>query len=675
MERCLIRNPVRYAMTFAILAGLWTVVQPTCSHAQIKLPGHSWFEQFTQLPACDWKRTLKEKAFWNSPNPKTAWSLAKHHLWRAKQAAEHNHDFAVDHAYLAATYAWYGQFVLDSAPQIDSNCLKVYNDAVGVCMEAGFKTGRFHLTQGLTVSTPNGWQILPVEIFGLEWQPAKTDRLYAVTNEQFDDINCDYKVDGVGAAMAAVHVRDPNDPAEEYLFNEHVYAFTIVLRPDLTWLAGSNQVLGNSERDNSPLAPGVELHDVLRHSGVRVANHVWPLTKQAGAVYGLGKELAMPEQNDIRAYLHPDQAIDQQRLYMLEPHKPGRIPILMVHGFLSYPWTWSELANYIRSDPWMMEHFELWTYFYPTSMPVPQSSANLRSKLRRAVEELDPDGTDVALQNIVMLGHSMGGLLTKMQITDSGSILWNRFSTVPWPQVRGSEKMKRFFHRQFFYESQPFITRVVFFATPHRGTGLPESSVRCIALALAGELRTTSQYFEELVDLNPGIIRPPDPGRYGNGPLIRLLRSPFFIPSSILNVTEPSSVLQGLDQLPYHPRVTIHTVYGSLGEICNRELGDLIVPPDSAREPETDTLRRLRITHGQVHRISEALLETRHILQRQWEDVQAIRSAPPIPLRPENEVIPPVLAPPPSQFDDVSQPESTIPLAPAPAPAPLEDNR
>ena len=508
---------------------------------------------------------------------------------------------------------------------------------------------------------------MPVELFGLEWQPDKIDRLYAVTEENFADINCDYAVHGVGAAMAAVHVRNPDDPAEEFLFDEHVYAFTIVLRPDLSWLAGSNALLGTSEADGSPLGPCVELHDVLRHSGVRVAEHVWPLTKQAAAALTIGLDLAMPEYNVVRAYLNPNQAIDRQRLYLLEPHRPGRIPILMVHGFLSYPWTWTEMANYIRSDPWMMEHFELWVYFYPTSMPVPQSAANLRSKLQRAVEGFDPDSTDAALQNMVMLGHSMGGLLTKLQVTDSENILWDKFSNIPWPYVRGSEKMINFFHRQFFFESQPFITRAVFFATPHRGTGLPEPAVRCIGLALAGELRTTSQYFGELIDQNPGIIRPPDPGRYGNGPLVRILRSPFFIPSSILNVTEPSSILQGLDMLPYNPRVTIHTVYGRLGKYCFREIGDLVVPTYSAREMESDTLYELRTTHGRVHRIPEALLETRRILQQQWNDVEAIRSGDIVPPAPADEIVPPLPA-----EDNV--PATPTVLAPAPATIDNEDS-
>ncbi|WP_166820406.1 esterase/lipase family protein [Thalassoroseus pseudoceratinae] len=669
MERIRSQVDPQTVLIFTVLIGLWNLISPSVCHAQVRSTERSWLSRFCDSATCDWKRSLKETEFQNQPSAETAGKLAKHLLWRAKQAAEHNKQIAVDHAYLAATYAWYGQFALEPSPCVGSQCLRIYNEAVGVCLEVGFKTGRFHPTKGLTVSTPMGWQTVPVEIFGLEWQPGKIDRLYAVADVPVDDINSDYKVDGVGAPMAAVHVRDPSDPTEEYLFDEHVYALTIVLRPDLRWLVGSNELLGTSEKDHSPLGPAVELHDVLRHSGVRVAENVWPLTKHAAVALTMSRKLARGEHNVVRAYLHPDRAIDQQRLYMLEPHKPGRIPIIMVHGFLSYPWTWTEIANFIRSDPWMMEHFELWTYFYPTSMPVPQSSANLRSKMRRAVEEFDPEGTDVALQNMVMLGHSMGGLITKMQITDSGSTLWNRFSNVPWPQVRGSEKMKRFFHRQFFYEAQPFITRAVFFATPHRGTGLPEAGVRCIALALAGELRTTTQYFQELVQKNPGIIREPDLTRYGNGPLIRILRSPFFIPSSILNVTEPSSVLQGLDQLPYNPRVTIHTVYGRLGEFCDREIGDLVVPPYSAREPETDTLRALRITHGRVHRIPAALQETQQILLQQWEAVQAARAATPIAPTPSDETRQDVPAPLPSEFDDRESVE--FDASPVPAPAPL----
>ena len=100
-------------------------------------------------------------------------------------------------------------------------------------------------------------------------------------------------------------------------------------------------------------------------------------------------------------------------LMMLHPHVTGRMPIVLVHGTASSPGRWAELINELENDPRFWERYEIWLFMYNTGNPISMSAAGLRTALSTAVAELDPEGKDPGLQQMVVIGHSQGGLLTK----------------------------------------------------------------------------------------------------------------------------------------------------------------------------------------------------------------------------------------------------------------------
>ena len=118
---------------------------------------------------------------------------------------------------------------------------------------------------------------------------------------------------------------------------------------------------------------------------------------------------------------------------MLHPHKVGRIPVVLVHGTASSPARWAELINELENDPRFWENYEIWLFMYNTGNPIAYSAMLLRDNLLRVVKELDPDGKGSRPQQIVVMGHSQGGLLTKMTVIDSGMHLWP--FTVPPEEV------------------------------------------------------------------------------------------------------------------------------------------------------------------------------------------------------------------------------------------------
>ena len=120
----------------------------------------------------------------------------------------------------------------------------------------------------------------------------------------------------------------------------------------------------------------------------------------------------------------------REGLFMLHPHKPGRMPVVLVHGTASSPARWAELINELENDPRFWEHYEIWLFMYNTGNPDRLFGDAPARCLVKVVKELDPDDKDAGLKRMVVMGHSQGGLLTKMTVIDSGMQLWP-FSVPP----------------------------------------------------------------------------------------------------------------------------------------------------------------------------------------------------------------------------------------------------
>lgn len=70
---------------------------------------------------------------------------------------------------------------------------------------------------------------------------------------------------------------------------------------------------------------------------------------------------------------------------------------------------------------------------------------------------------------MVVIGHSQGGLLTKMTAIDSGTQFWDRISKKPFEEIQVSPETRTLLQQSMFFTPLPFVERVVFVATPHRG--------------------------------------------------------------------------------------------------------------------------------------------------------------------------------------------------------------
>lgn len=172
--------------------------------------------------------------------------------------------------------------------------------------------------------------------------------------------------------------------------------------------------------------------------------------------------------------LRRSQALDPEAgLHLFRPYQPGKIPVVLLHGLLSTPSAaWVQTFNHLQNDPELSQRYQFWFYFYPTGAPFALNAEHFRADLRRALATFDPGGTDPALQQIVLVGHSMGGLIAKMATQDSGMTMWDATFSVPPDELRVSSCSRKVLVESLFFQPVPQVRRLVFVATPHQGSNM-----------------------------------------------------------------------------------------------------------------------------------------------------------------------------------------------------------
>jgi pimeloyl-ACP methyl ester carboxylesterase len=213
---------------------------------------------------------------------------------------------------------------------------------------------------------------------------------------------------------------------------------------------------------------------------------------------------------------------------------------------------------------------------YDTGNPIPYSGALLRQALVDAVHRLDPDGTDPALQQMVVVGHSQGGLLTKLTAVDTGDNLWRNISDKPFDENDFAPEDRDLVKRVAFMTPLPFVKRVVFIATPHRGSYLTLFSV--------------AQWIRGFIRLPGNLLRV--------GASFAAQRPNWRIPTSLDNMTPGNPFIKALSQIPLAPGVTGHSIIAVQGDGPPEEGNDGVVEYTSAHIDGVESELVVRSSHS-----------------------------------------------------------------------------
>jgi pimeloyl-ACP methyl ester carboxylesterase len=255
-------------------------------------------------------------------------------------------------------------------------------------------------------------------------------------------------------------------------------------------------------------------------------------------------------------------------LFTLQPYRSGKIPVVLVHGTGSSPVRWAELVNELEGDPRIRENFQIWAFLYDSGNPIPFSSGLLREALTNALHEFDPEGKDPALQRMVVIGHSQGGLLTKLTAIDGGTRFWNLVSDKPFDEIHVDPKTRAFLQRSLFFTPLPFVKRVIFIATPHHGAIL---AARQWITGLAARVVTLPQ------NMLAGFAQAAT--STGDEKLAAKLRRP---PTAIDNMNPNNPGLQLLATIPVSSQIRAHSIIAVAGDGLQEEGDDGVVAYKSA---------------------------------------------------------------------------------------------
>ena len=267
----------------------------------------------------------------------------------------------------------------------------------------------------------------------------------------------------------------------------------------------------------------LSLADPIRRNRLRMNGRDCPLSADFSAPL-----VCRPAVNEfwtgLMGALRVNRYLGKTGLYRVAPDPAPRIPVIFVHGLISTPQMWVNAINEIESDPVLRSRYEPWVFGYPTGNPVSYSALRLREEMERA------KGIQSMRGGCVLIGHSMGGLVSRMQATTLDAAIWRATVGSKADRLMQRTPPESVFGRALLFHANPEVKRVVFICVPHRGSGLAlgtlgELAIRLIALpvTVAGAMENTLGDAVALATGNPNRVPTSIDSLSPHNPLLKAL--------------------------------------------------------------------------------------------------------------------------------------------------------
>jgi pimeloyl-ACP methyl ester carboxylesterase len=430
------------------------------------------------------------------------------------------------------------------------------------------------------------------------------------SNEDFGDLkfSSDFQVKGIDASNVTYGVgvpliamrnrRTDDDPGEKYYPEGLSFPVTALLR-----VTSPNLQSTRIHHHRHPCV--LELHDPLASTDIELNARLVPLQADLSTplAYFLDNPKFREQTDSTLGFLDPNKTQKLQGVYMLEPYDPKRIPVVMVHGLWSSPLTWMPMFNDLRSFRELRKNYQFWFYQYPTGQPFWVSATQLRADLQELRRNLDPQFQHHVLDNMVLVGHSMGGLVSRMQTIESGNEFWGILSDKSFDEVKGDEETKQRLAAALFFHPNPSIQRVITIGTPHRGSDYANDYTQWLA-------RNLIQLPSSLIELGNSLIRQ-NPGVFRDTALLTTT-------TSIDSLSPKSPIFPAMLRARRAPWVRFHNIIGIVEKskwfASNLVDSDGVVTVASAHMDDVASEIVVAAQHSTIHTTPRSILEVRRIL-------------------------------------------------------------
>ena len=443
-----------------------------------------------------------------------------------------------------------------------------------------------------TYKLPFGELTLTAETSGFLWGGYRLKRFIPVGEFEVRGLRNRYRQAGVGAPLAAeVEPLESNPNAEiarkriPPRIKVPVTAFVRIDSPRRGVMEGK-------------LGGRLELYAADQTYTLNIEGRDVPLELEPTAALAYGLEGAPVWSFELAGFRVADpHGILGDGLLMIHPYRAGRIPVVLVHGTASSPARWAEMYNELTNDPVLRGRYQFWMFQYNTGQPILYSAMLLRRALRDIVTEIDPAGQDEALKRMVMIGHSQGGLLTKLMTVHSGDHFWHNVSDESFEKVELPAETRELVREGMFFDPVPTLKRVVFISTPHRGSYQARGWVLPLIRRLITLPGTLVSQFAALTKAGElGVLKTSQ------------------VPTSVENMSPGHPFVRALIDLPIDPSIPAHSIIAVLGDGPVTGKTDGVVAYESAHIEGVESEKVVRSGHS-TQGEPQTIEEVRRILR------------------------------------------------------------
>jgi pimeloyl-ACP methyl ester carboxylesterase len=409
------------------------------------------------------------------------------------------------------------------------------------------------------------------------WSPGFFDQLKRTKDADHRHLRLWVHGPGFGGTLVGVRSGRPGDPFAPLVGFACPITTTLDFSPPQRGMRSGRMVL-------------IALHDPTIQQTVQIDGKTQPLAYDLSAPLGhyprtKASTLA------LRGLLQAEKITQRTGLYMVEPYDPNRIPIVLVHGLLSTPHMWFNIVNAVRADPQLRARYQFWVFYYPTANPPALSALAFRKDLATAERLYHPK------HGIVLVGHSMGGIVSRMQAVDTGRVLWDEAFRQNADALYAKIPDDNLLKQTLVFKADPDVKRIVFICVPHRGSGLAVGTVGALGASLIRVPKTVALTIKNALG---------DSLEKVTG--VKGLR----LPTSISGLSPRSPVLIGLDKLPI--KAPHHSIIGDRGRGDSPNGSDGVVPYQSAHLDSAQSEKIIPYGHG-GYQSAEAIEELLRILR------------------------------------------------------------
>ncbi len=459
-----------------------------------------------------------------------------------------------------------------------------YNFAVSRAIDTIEKGKLDPWTQPLRVPKAGGGEYVlthrPDPLKRKTWNPA----LYEFTPADQFDVGGTYvqkrqTKDGLGAPIVAVGRSKNEEAGTNFGMPKTYYGVTAVVR-----FSGARAE--------------VAFEDPLAAETTQFGGKTFPLAADFTVPVAVMLARENPKKLEIARVLRPAKYAETARIVRLQPYDPNKTVVLMVHGLMDSPATWAPMINTLRSDPRLRARYQFWYYSYPSGYPYPYSAAIMRHQLD-GVEQRFP-----LRKNIVLIGHSMGSLVSRLMITDSGDRLWLELFGKSPAQTNLSASTRATLEDALIFKHRPEVGRVIFISGPHRGSDIATNWAGRLGSSLVKApislLKVGSEMQRALLTSDTGSLR---------------LKG---IPNSIDTLAPNNRFVKAINTIPITPGIPYHTISGDRGKGGNKDktppvMSDGVVPYWSSHLDGARSELVVPSSHS-AHQNPQAIEEVRRIL-------------------------------------------------------------